>query len=48
MGRFDRRLSMKMRRRKAQAKKKARAARKVDERKVRLSSAKKPAKKSAT
>ena len=38
MGRFDRRLSLKMRRRKAQAKKKARAARKVDERKVRLAS----------
>jgi hypothetical protein len=47
MGRFDRRNSMKMRRRKAQAAKKARAHRRADERKARLASSKKPAKKSA-
>ncbi len=39
MGKFDRRHSQKMKRREAQAKKKARAARRVDERKVRLSAA---------
>jgi hypothetical protein len=48
MGMFDRRNSMKMRRRKAQAKKKAREARKVEERKARLAPAtKKSAKKGA-
>jgi hypothetical protein len=47
MGRHDRRLSMKMRRRKAQAKKKGREARVVDERKARLSAVKKPGKKAA-
>jgi len=48
MGMFDRRNSMKMRRRKAQAKKKARAARRVAERKTRLAgTAKKSSKKSA-
>jgi hypothetical protein len=48
MGRFDRRCSMKMRQRKAQAKKKQRARRRVDERKVRLATlAKKSSKKSS-
>ena len=37
MGKFDRRHSMKMRRREAQAKKKAREARVVTDRKTRLS-----------
>jgi hypothetical protein len=47
MGRFDRRLSLKMRRRKAQVKKKNRARRRADERKARLATTgKKPAKKS--
>ncbi|GAC1353181.1 MAG: hypothetical protein NVS3B20_18660 [Polyangiales bacterium] len=43
MGKFDRRHSQKMKRRQAQAKKKARLAKVVDARKVRLSAAaKKP------
>ena len=36
MGKFDRRHSQKMKRREAQAKKKGRAAKKVEDRKVRL------------
>jgi len=49
MGRFDRRNSMKMRRRKAQAKKKTRAAKRVAERKTRLgATTKKSSKKSAS
>lgn len=49
MGKFDRRNSMKMRRRKAQAKKKGRAAKKVEARKTRVGTtpAKRSAKKSA-
>ncbi len=48
MGRFDRRSSMKMRRRKAQAKKKNRARRRADERKARLATlSKKSTKKSS-
>jgi hypothetical protein len=39
MGMFDRRNSMKMRRRKAQAKKKARIARRAAERKARIAGA---------
>jgi hypothetical protein len=47
MGMHDRRRSLKMRRRKAQAKKKGREARKLDEHKARVAALKKPAKKSA-
>jgi hypothetical protein len=49
MGKFDRRNSMKMRRRKAQAKKKGRAAKKVEARKSRVGTtpAKRSSKKSA-
>ncbi len=49
MGKFDRRNSMKMRRRKAQAKKKGRAAKKVEARKSRVGAApaKRTTKKSA-
>lgn len=49
MGRFDRRNSMKMRRRKAQAKKKGREAKRVADRKARLgATTKKSSKKSAS
>lgn len=48
MGRFDRRHSLKMKRRKAQVKKKLRAKRRADERKTRAGAAtKKSGKKSA-